>query len=144
MQHHRYSSNPCERNFGYRAKNEKLNKFYIHVVCHQLKAAATKQLMGELPSSRIQPLRPFKRAGIDYAEPVSIRLGSARSKTIVKAYIAVFVCFATKAVHLEMVTSLTTDAFLAALRRFAAKRGKPSHLYSDNGTNFVGAAHHLQ
>jgi hypothetical protein len=53
-------------------------------------------------------------------------------------------CFVTKAVHLEAVTSLTTDAFLATLRRCGARRGKPNHLYSDNVTNFVGTAPHLQ
>jgi hypothetical protein len=56
---------------------------------------------------------------------------------------AIFVCFVTKAVHIEVVTSLTTDAFLAALRRFIARRGKPKTIYSDNGTNFQGAANQL-
>ena len=50
---------------------------------------------------------------------------------------------ATKAIHLEAVSSLTTDAFLGALRRFFARRGKCSHLYSDNGTNFVGSSKQL-
>jgi hypothetical protein len=60
-----------------------------------------------------------------------------------KGYIAIFICFVIKAVHIELVTSLTTDAFLAALRRFIARRGKPKTIYSDNGTNFQGAAHQL-
>jgi transposase InsO family protein len=54
-----------------------------------------------------------------------------------------FVCFATKAVHIELVTSLPTEAYLAALRRFIARRGKPRTIYSDNGTNFQGAANQL-
>jgi len=49
----------------------------------------------------------------------------------------------TKAVHIEAVTSLTTEAFLAALRRFIARRGRPRTIYSDNGTNFQGASHQL-
>jgi len=57
--------------------------------------------------------------------------------------IAIFVCFVTKAVHIEVVTSLTTDAFLAALRRFIARRGKPRTICSGNGTNFQGAANEL-
>ena len=56
-----------------------------------------------------------------------------------KAYIVLFVCFATKAVHLEIVSDLTTEAFLAALRRFVYQRGLPTEIHSDNGTNFVGA-----
>jgi len=70
-------------------------------------------------------------------------LGTTRSKTITKGYIAIFVCFATKAVHIEVVTSLTTEAFLAALRCFIARRGKLRTIYSDNGTNFQGAANQL-
>jgi hypothetical protein len=72
-----------------------------------------------------------------------LKLGTPRSKTITKGYIAIFVCFANKAVHIEVVTSLTTEAFLAALRHFIARRGKPRTIYSDNGTNFQGAAHQL-
>jgi len=70
-------------------------------------------------------------------------MGTHRSKVITKGYIAIFVCFATKAVHIEVVTSLTTESFLAALRRFIAGRGKPKTMYSDNGTNFQGAANEL-
>ncbi|GFX39291.1 integrase catalytic domain-containing protein [Trichonephila clavipes] len=58
-------------------------------------------------------------------------------------YIALFVCLATKAVHIEAVGDLTTDSFIAALRRFSARRGAPRHIYSDNGTNFVGARRKL-
>jgi len=54
-----------------------------------------------------------------------------------------FFCFATRAIHIEVVTSLTTEAFLAALRRFKVRRGKPRTIYSDNGTTFQGAANQL-
>lgn len=56
----------------------------------------------------------------------------------------VFVCMSIKAVHLEVVSDLSSDGFLAALRRFAARRGLPEHIYSDNGTNFVGANNQLK
>jgi len=91
------------------------------LTCYKFKAQATQQLMGELPSARVQPSRPFLTTGIDYAGPISLRLGTTRSKTIIKGYIAIFVCFTTRVVHIEVVTSLTTEAFLAALRRFIAR-----------------------
>lgn len=62
-----------------------------------------------------------------------------RKSRVYKIYIAVFICFITKAVHLEVVTDLSTDAFLAAFDRFTARRGLPSDVFSDCGTNFVGA-----
>jgi transposase InsO family protein len=71
-------------------------------------------------------------------------MGSTRSKQTTKGYIAIFVCFTTKAVHIEVVTSLSTEAFLAVLRRFVARRGRPRIIYSDNGTNFQGAANQLK
>jgi hypothetical protein len=123
-----------------------LVKTVIHqcLKCYRFKAQATQQLKGELPSARVQPSKPFLTTGTDYAGPISLRLGTTRSKIITKGYIAVFVCFSTKAVHLEVVTSLNTEAFMAALRRFIARRGKPMTIYSDNGTNFQGAANQLR
>jgi len=100
-----------------------LVKTVIHhcLTCYRLKAHATQQFMGELPSARVQPSRPFLNTGVDYAGPICLRVGTPRSKTIIKGYIAIFVCFATKAIHIEVVTSLTTEAFLAALRCFIAR-----------------------
>ena len=76
---------------------------------------------------------------MDYAGPVKVKYGMVRKPTIVKAYICVFVSLSVKAVHLEAVTDLTSEAFIAALRRFIARRGYPTLIWSDNGTNFVGA-----
>ena len=44
-----------------------------------------------------------------------------------------------RAVHIEIVNSLTADSFINAFRRFIARRDKPDHIYSDNGSNIVGA-----
>lgn len=60
-----------------------------------------------------------------------------------KGYICIFVCLATKAVHIELVTDLTTDGFLSMLKRFVARRGFCSFIYSDNATNFVGCNNEL-
>ena len=58
--------------------------------------------------------------------------------------VCIFVSLIIKAVHLELVSDLTTDAFIAALRRFIARRGKPSLIWSDHGTNFVGVVRELK
>lgn len=62
-----------------------------------------------------------------------------RKPTVVKAYICVFTSLTVKAVHLEVVSDLTTEAFIATLQQFAACRGHPTLIWSDNGKNFVGA-----
>jgi hypothetical protein len=99
---------------------------------------------GNLPAHRVQPGRPFQTCGVDYAGPVLIRESRGRGKrALLKSYIAIFVCFTTKAIHIELVTELTTAEFLAALRRFVARRGLPQNIYSDNATNFVGANNEL-
>ncbi|XP_070069897.1 uncharacterized protein [Drosophila takahashii] len=67
-----------------------------------------------------------------------------RGKRPDKAYTAVFCCFATKAVHLELVSDLTTDAFLGALRRFLSRCGRCQTIHCDNATNFVGANNKLK
>ena len=99
--------------------------------------------MGNLPKHRVTLERPFFNCGVDYAGPISIKFNKGRGAKSTKGYIALFVCFATKAVHIEAVSDLTADAFIAALRRFSARRGAPRHIYSDNATNFVGAKRKL-
>ncbi|XP_011884101.1 PREDICTED: uncharacterized protein LOC105571245 [Vollenhovia emeryi] len=116
------------------------------VKCYRINPTTMEIKMGELPAERIRSGdRPFTITGIDYAGPIQIRESRRRGRIHVsKGYIAVFVCASTKAVHLEMVTDLSTDAFIATLRRFIARRGLCSQILSDNGTNFVGAAKHLK
>ncbi|XP_024876435.1 uncharacterized protein LOC112457528 [Temnothorax curvispinosus] len=114
------------------------------VTCFKSKPLQSQAMMGSLPASRVTVSRPFSRTGIDYAGPVTLREGKRRNARNHKAYIAIFVCFATKAVHIELVSDLTLDAFLAAFKRFISRRGKPSHMYSDNKTTFVGAQKQLK
>ena len=109
------------------------------ITCKKHYAKLVKQQMGQLPESRATPSPPFEKVGIVFAGPLHIKLGRVRKPVIVNMYVAVFVCFSTRAVHLEAVTDLTTEAFLAALKRFVSRRGLPTLIQSDNGTNFVGA-----
>ncbi|XP_072384621.1 uncharacterized protein [Diabrotica undecimpunctata] len=111
--------------------------------CFRFNAIASTQIMGDLPRERVTSKRPFENTGIDFGGPFCIKSSSLRRAPTSKGYIALFVCLATKAVHLEAVSDLTTDAFLACLKRFIARRGILSIIYSDNGTNFVGANNHL-
>ncbi|XP_061400735.1 uncharacterized protein LOC133336443 isoform X2 [Musca vetustissima] len=111
--------------------------------CTRYRGEVRNQLMGNLPRSRVNISQPFQHCGIDYAGPFQIRCSKTRGTKSMKGYVAVFVCMVTKAVHLEAVSELTAEAFLAALRRFIARRGKSTDLYSDNGTNFVGASRQL-
>lgn len=108
-------------------------------VCTRFKGKTAQQIMGDLPASRVQPARPFIKTGVDFAGPTFIRSSLLRKAPIIKAYIAVFICMATKAIHLELVGDLSTNSFLAALRRFVGRRGMVAELYSDNATNFTGA-----
>ena len=87
---------------------------------------------------RLNPRDVFENTGVDYAGPMHIKTGSVRKPIIIKGYI--FVSFSVKAIHLEPVTELTTSAFIATLRRFIARIGMPKTIWSDNGTNFEGAA----
>ncbi|XP_051166519.1 uncharacterized protein LOC127284864 [Leptopilina boulardi] len=111
------------------------------VLCFRLRSRSPTQLMGNLPAERVTSSRAFAHTGLDYAGPFKIKL--SRNVTG-KAYLCVFVCMATKAVHLELASDLSTNTFLNALKRFIARRGKCLSIQSDNGLNFIGAKNELQ
>ncbi|GFX69733.1 integrase catalytic domain-containing protein [Trichonephila clavipes] len=94
-------------------------------------------MMGDLPRDRIVPSRPFEKVGLDYAGPIITKSNLKRSRVTLKSYIAIFICFSTKATHFEVVSDLTTEAFLACLRRFIVRRSKPSVIWSDNATRNI-------
>lgn len=79
--------------------------------------------------------RPFTHCGLDLFGPMEVTVGRRREKR----YGVLFTCLTVRAIHLEIVHSLTTDSLIMALRRMAARRGWPRYLYSDNGTNLRGA-----
>ncbi|GFU92673.1 integrase catalytic domain-containing protein [Trichonephila clavipes] len=113
-------------------------------ICCRYRATTSKQLMDDLPTHRVTPSRPFSVCGVDYAGPINILRYRGRGAKTTKGYIALFVSFVTKALHLELVSDLTSEALIASLKRFCARRGAPKHIYCDNGTTFVGARRKLQ
>ncbi|UYV84373.1 hypothetical protein LAZ67_X001963 [Cordylochernes scorpioides] len=118
-----------------------LVKKIIHqcMVYFRAKRQVTKQIMGDLPMHRIVKSNPFTKIGIDFAGQFLMKPNIKKSKVKLKSYVALFVCFCTKAIHIEIVSDLSSAAFLAAFKRFISRRGKPSDIFSDNGTNFRGA-----
>ncbi|XP_028169944.1 uncharacterized protein LOC114359669 [Ostrinia furnacalis] len=109
------------------------------VKCRRFKEEKKTQMMADLPQPRVTPSRPFTHTGVDFTGHFDIRANKGRGVRTHKGYVAVFVCLATKAVHLELVSDLSTPGFLAAFRRFCARRSVPKHMYSDQGRNFIGA-----
>nr|CAI5843366.1 unnamed protein product [Callosobruchus analis] len=113
------------------------------LICFKSRPRNFFPMMGDLPASRITPSRPFFTCGVDMAGPFLIKDGVLRNKRLVKVYIALFICFTTKAIHIEVVGDLSTHLFLNSLKRFFARRGTSKNIYSDNGSNFVGSKNYL-
>lgn len=86
-----------------------------------------------LPEDRIRDAAPFEIIGVDLAGPLYL-------KDKQKCWIVLYTCAVYRAIHMELLTSLSTEAFLQTFRRFVARRGRPSIIYSDHGTNFGGAS----
>jgi len=89
----------------------------------------------ELPSFRVDEAPPFSNVGIDMAGPLLVKGNDIKGDTY-KAYVCLFTCAATRAVHLELVTSLSVETFICVFRRFCARRGLPALLITDNAKTF--------
>ncbi|XP_046487896.1 uncharacterized protein [Neodiprion pinetum] len=121
-------------------------RMFIHrcVPCARHRTTLSSQQMGQLPQSRVTQSRPFLHSGVDYAGPFSIRASRGREAKSCKGYIVIFICFTTSAVHLELLSDYTTEAFIAAYKRFTSRRGICASIASDCGTNLVGADSELR
>ena len=78
--------------------------------CSRHAARVSNQLMGELPKTRARPSLPFERSGVNYAGPINVRLTKTRGKGTMKGYISIFICVATRAVHIEVVEDYSSEA----------------------------------
>ena len=96
---------------------------------------------GNLPTTRTQGETPYQAVGVDFAGPIKYRL---RANTEGKAYLVLYACCLTRGVYLDLLPSLETSKFLTSLKGFIARRGRPSVIYSDNGSTFKAAAQWLK
>ena len=105
------------------------------VICQRVKKETiSRPLPPPLPAERAKQVQPFSNVGVDRTGSFAIRDPQGR-KT--KAYICLFVCTTTRAVHLEVVDNLTTTSFIMCLKRLAASKGMPTLLLSDNHKTFI-------
>ena len=107
------------------------------IQCRKKYSSPCEQVMASLPTARVTAFEsPFISTGVDYFGPLLVKRGRSQAKRDG----CVFTCMALRAVHIEVANSLDAESFLCAFSRFTARRGVPKDVYSDNGTNFVGAS----
>ena len=124
-------------------KLRQLTKRYVRN-CNWCKRFGCKPLPsqspGLLPTDRTQGTTAFHVIGTDYAGPLTF----VDRKKQKKAYILMFSCSVSRAIHLELLEDQTTDGFIRALKKLVARRGKPRKIYSDNAKTFKSAAKWLE
>ncbi|XP_066917226.1 uncharacterized protein [Clytia hemisphaerica] len=131
------------RNHGFWVVNGNtfVRKIIYHcVICRYLRGSTSNQIMADLPKARVVESPPFTYVGVDFFGPFIVK----ELRRELKRYGVIFTCFSTRAVHLEVSSSLETDTFIMTLRRFISRRGKVRSMHSDNGTNFVGTERELK
>lgn len=108
-------------------------------LCKRFRLTADTAPTAPLPLDRLKQGAPFDVVGVDFAGPLYVKAASGS----VKSYVALFTCAVSRAVHLELVSAMSTEAFLMAFRRFTARRGLPTTIYSDNAPTFKKASKDL-
>ena len=108
-------------------------------ICRKLRGPAQVQKMANLPEERITPAAPFTYSGMGVFGPWYIKEGRKE----LKRWGLIFTCLCSRAIHLETLNSMETDAFINALRRFINRRGKVRELRCDQGKNFAGGKNEL-
>ncbi|XP_041480432.1 uncharacterized protein LOC121427921 [Lytechinus variegatus] len=110
------------------------------VICIKSRGKPRGQKMADLPQDRVDPSPPFTYCGLDCFGPFTLKEGRKE----IKRYGLILTCMAMRAVHIEMLDDLSTDAFLNGLRCFIAIRGNVRLIRCDQGSNFIGAKHELK
>ena len=129
---------------GFHIQNgSKLIKQFLSecILCRRLRGKLASQKMADLPQDRVEGCPPFTNTGIDVTGPWKVQRGRTTRQTAgqIKVWTLLFTCMASRAIHVELLTSLDTPTFKNALSRFLAVRGTVRRLRSDQGRNFVGA-----
>ena len=105
--------------------------------CVRIRARAfEKPPPGKLPATRTQGSTPFQVIGVDFAGPIRYQ---TKGKAEKKAYLVLYGCSLTRAVHLEILRSMEVVEFIPSLKRLIARRGRPKVVYSDNAKTFKAA-----
>lgn len=143
--HHQYIAtvaNEIKQKFVVQRLKVKLKE--IRKNCQECKNRDAKPEIPEeapLPLARLSPFtRPFSYIGIDYFGPIQVIVGRRPQKR----WCLLVTCLTTRALHLDVAHTLSTDSCILGLRRFMSRRGKPCEIYSDNGTNFRGSKRELR
>lgn len=111
------------------------------ISCRKERSKIDYPEMAPLPQSRFAiNMRPFSHTGLDYFGPMLVTIGRRKEKR----WGALFTCLTTRAIHLEIATSLSTESFILVFRMFISRRGHPNIVYCDRGTNFKGAESSLR
>ena len=108
------------------------------VHCRKARAQVCRQVMGDLPVERSRPAAPFQFMCVDLFGPYLVR-DDVKKRVSMKVWGVVFCCMASRALHIDLVNSMSTESFLMVYQRFTAIRGHPTKVWSDPGTNFIGA-----
>ncbi|GFW78527.1 integrase catalytic domain-containing protein [Trichonephila clavipes] len=132
------------KNSKLRGRNLARKTVHTRVVCFKCKPIPSSQIMGNLPYERVNMAPPFSITGLDLGGPYFVTYKHQRKGVLNKIYVCVCICFVTRAIHLEILSDLTSDAIIATLKRFMSRRGKCSKIFTDNATNFVGANSQLK
>ncbi len=115
------------------------NLLYVCVTCRRYEGAHCKgTLPPPLPEFRVSETRSFQTTGVDYAGPMYVKTPDNPRNT--KAWMILYTCYSTRAVHLDLVQDMTAETFMRSFRHFTARRGTPARMISDNAKTFKAAS----
>ena len=115
-----------------------------YLTCKRWQTRPVQQKMAPLLAERVLIAPPFTNIGLDFTGPLYLKVEGSSEPATSKAYVCIFICEDTRAVHLELLNTMTTEDFLQAFRRMANRRVMARVIYSDNQTKFHKAAKDVQ